>query len=75
VTEQVTEQVKKLLSVIDDKEYSNKEMMYLLELKHRPSFRDNYLLPAIKQGYIEMTKPDKPNSNKQKYRKVEHFKK
>jgi Fic family protein len=72
VTVQVTEQVKKLLKVIDDKEYSTKEMMELLGLKHRPSFRDNYLLPALELGYIEMTIPNKPNSSKQKYKKVEH---
>jgi Fic family protein len=72
VTAQVTEQVRKLLSVIDDKEYSTKQMMELLGLKHRPSFRDNYLLPALELGYIEMTIPDKPNSSKQRYRKVKH---
>lgn len=72
VAEQVTEQVEKLLEVMDDKEYSTREMMELLGLKHRPSFRDNYLLPALELGYIEMTIPDKPNSSKQKYRKLEH---
>jgi hypothetical protein len=38
-------------------------------LSHRPTFRDNYLLPALKDGLIEMTIPDKPNSSKQKYQK------
>jgi Fic family protein len=70
VGEQVTEQVEKLLAVIGDKEYSTKELMELLGLKHRPTFRDNYLLPTLKLGYIEMTIPDKPNSSKQKYKKV-----
>jgi hypothetical protein len=59
-----------LLAVIGDKEYSTKELMELLGLKHRPTFRDNYLLPALKLGLIEMTIPDKPNSSKQKYRMV-----
>jgi len=70
VVEQVTEQVEKLLAVIGDNEYSTKELMELLGLKHRPTFRNNYLLPALKLGYIEMTIPDKPNSSKQKYKKV-----
>lgn len=43
-TEQVTEQVKKLMVFMGDKEYSTKELMALLGLKHRPSFRDNYVL-------------------------------
>lgn len=70
-----TEQVEKLLEIFDDKEYSTKELMELLCLKHRPTFRDNYLLPALGLGLIEMTVPDKPNSSKQRYRKVRHDKK
>lgn len=73
VVEQVTEQVEKLIEVIGDKECSTKELMELLELKHRPTFRDNYMLPALELGYIEMTIPDKPNSSKQKYRRVKHI--
>ena len=69
--EQVTEQVERLLEVIGDKEYSTKELMELLGLKHRPTFRDNYLLPSLELGLIEMTVPDKPNSSKQKYRRVQ----
>ncbi len=72
VTVQVTEQVKKLVTFMGDKEYSTKELIALLGLKHRPSFRDNYLLPALELGYIEMTIPDKPNSSRQKYRRVEN---
>ena len=74
VGEQVTEQVEKLLEIIGDKEYSTKELMELLKLKHRPTFRDNYLLPALELGYIEMTIPDKPRSSKQRYRKVRSIK-
>jgi Fic family protein len=70
VTVQVTEQVRNLLDVMDDTPKSTKELMELLGIKHRPTFRENYLLPAIELGYIEMTIPDKPNSSKQKYRKI-----
>ena len=50
-----------LNTIFDDKEYSTKELIELLCLKHRPTFRDNYLLPALERGLIEMTVPDKPN--------------
>lgn len=53
-----TEQVEKLLAVIGNKAYSATELMELVGLKHRPTFRDNYLLPALELGYIEMTIPD-----------------
>jgi len=70
VAEQVTEQVSKLLGAIGDSPKSSKDLMVILGLKHRPTFRDNYLLPAIKLGLVEMTIPEKPNSSLQKYRKV-----
>lgn len=70
VSEQVTEQVKKLIDVIGSDILSSKELMERVHIRHRPTFRENYLLPAIELGYIEMTIPDKPNSSKQKYRKV-----
>ena len=69
VTVQVTEQVERLLDVIGDDIVSSKELMERLGIKHRPNFRDKYLLPAMKLGLIEMTIPDKPNSSKQRYRK------
>ena len=68
-TEQVTEQVERLLDAIGDDIVSSKELMERLGIKHRPNFRDKYLLPAMKLGLIEMTIPDKPNSSKQRYRK------
>ena len=66
---QVSEQVKILLNAIGQDTVSGKELMERVGLKHRPTFRKNYLLPAIKNSYLEMTIPDKPNSSKQKYRR------
>lgn len=66
---QVSEQVEILLTAIGKDTVSGKELMERVGLKHRPTFRKNYLLPAIENGYLEMTIPDKPNSSKQKYRK------
>ena len=65
----ITEQVARLLRCLGDKEYSTRELMELLKLKHRPTFRDNYLLPALEAELVEMTVPTKPNSRKQKYRR------
>ena len=45
-----------------------KEIMALLGLKHRKTFRTNYLQPLLDAGWLEMTIPDKPTSSKQKYR-------
>ena len=45
------------------------EIMRRLNLSHKPTFRKNYLLPALNLQLIEMTIPDKPNSRNQKYRK------
>ena len=67
--DQVSDQVKKLLAAIGDKELSMNELMEVLGLKHKPTFRKNYLKPALEQGLIEMTVADKPNSRNQKYRK------
>jgi len=39
-----------------------------LGLGNREYFRKAYLLPALEQGLIEMTQPDKPNSRNQRYR-------
>lgn len=70
VSVQVTEQVEKLMKVIGNEALSTKELMELLGMRHRPTFMENYLKPALQLGFIEMTIPDKPKSSKQKYKKV-----
>jgi len=68
VREQVTEQVERLLMALGNETLSAKELLDRLRLKHRPTFSNNYLRPALELGLIEMTVPDKPNSSRQKYR-------
>lgn len=67
VIEQVTEQVDKLMSVITTEPKSANELMELVGLKHKLTFRENYLKPSLELGLILMTVPDKPRSSKQKY--------
>jgi hypothetical protein len=43
-------------------------LMERLQLKHRPSFRQRYLQPALAAGFIVMTRPGAPQSNQQRYR-------
>ncbi len=69
VGDQDSDQVKKLLDVLADGWLSSNEIMQLLGLSHKPTFRKNYLAPALKLQYIEMQYPDSPRSPKQKYRK------
>ena len=67
VTVQVTVQVANLLAKLEG-EMTRQAMQDALGLIHREHFRKAYLLPALEQGVIEMTQPDKPNSRNQRYR-------
>lgn len=48
-------------------EKSRKELQAALELKHRGNFRENYIDPALENGYIQLKYPDSPNHSKQRY--------
>lgn len=67
--DQVSDQVKALIECMGNNELSAAQLMERLGLSHRPTFRKNYLHPALDNGLIEMTLPDKPNSRNQKYRR------
>lgn len=70
VRDQVRDQVKALLRVLRSGPLSALECMNALGLSHRPTFRKNYLHPALEAGLIERTIPEKPNSRLQRYRVV-----
>ena len=44
------------------------EMLAFMGLADRTKFRRKYIHPLLEGGYVELTIPDKPNSQNQKYR-------
>ena len=68
-SDQDSDQVKQMLAVLGAKTLSAASIMEQLNLKHRPTFRKNYLRPALELGLIEMTLPDAPSSRNQRYRR------
>jgi len=68
-TDQVTDQVARLLRVLHDgSSLKVNELMAKVGLAHKATFRANYLKPALAAGLIEMTDPDSPKSPAQRYR-------
>ena len=64
----ISEQLNKLLSVMEDEiPYSANELLLLLNIKSKETLRASYLNPALENGLIKMTLPEKPNSKNQKY--------
>ncbi len=61
---------KKLVNVLGNEVLTTNEIMLRLGMTHKPTFRKNYLNPAIEMGLVEMTVPSKPRSRYQKYRKI-----
>lgn len=61
-------QVNKLLDVMDkDIPLTANEIMKRLNIKSKETLRNSYLNPALENGLIKMTIPDKPNSKNQRY--------
>lgn len=64
----VSEYVRRMLSVMEyDVPYTASAIMEKLGLKSKETFRKNYMTPAIEQGLVEMTIPEKPQSRNQRY--------
>ena len=64
---QVTEQVRALLLALSNGQLSLKSLMEKIGLKHRPTFLENYMAPALEAGIVKALYPDKPNHPRQKY--------
>lgn len=66
-----TDQVLALVKILKERELSVKEIMDALELNHRPTFRTNYLHPALNEGFIIPLYPEQPSHPRQRYRLTE----
>lgn len=65
---QSADPVIRLLQILEQSEKSSGELRDAPTLSHRPTFRNNFLHPALERDLIELALPDKPTSSKQKYR-------
>jgi Fic family protein len=63
-----SDQVVRLILALRKSQRSAADLMTQLGLSHRPTFRKNYLHPALKVGLIEMIQPETPRARNQKYR-------
>ncbi len=52
---------------LSDEQLSLKALMEKVGLKHRPTFIENYISPAVETGIVKVLYPDKPNHPRQKY--------
>jgi hypothetical protein len=67
-TDLVESAVLRLLELLTKEAKGITALLNALAITHKPSFRKSYLAPALTEGLIEMTLPDKPTSRNQKYR-------
>ena len=61
------ENIKRLVAAIGNSRLSVKEMMDAVGLKHRMTFMDYSLNPAITEGFVRMLYPESPRHPRQKY--------
>ena len=61
------EYVKRLVEVVGHDEMTIKDTLKVLGLKDRESFMKVYLNPALKERFVRMKYPDKPNHPRQRY--------
>lgn len=56
-----------LIKIIGINSLSVKEMLDAIGLKHRPTFLENYLKPALSNGFVRRLYPESPKHPRQKY--------
>ena len=57
----------KVIEAVGNNQFSVKELMQHLGLADRENFLNNYLNPAIKDGFVRLQYPDSPRHPRQKY--------
>ncbi len=63
--------ITELLNVMEfDIQMTAKEIMEKLNIKSKETFRKKYLNPALENGFVKATLPDKPTSKNQMYYKI-----
>ncbi len=67
VAPEVTPEVEKLIVLVNG-DIKRIELQHQLKLADAEHFRKHYLLPALEQGVLAMTIPEKPTSSNQRYR-------
>ena len=67
-SDQVSNQVVRLLASMQNGPKTATELLADLGLSHRPTFRNNYIRPALSAGLVEMTRPESPTAKNQRYR-------
>nr|WP_241490099.1 ATP-binding protein [Pseudomonas syringae] len=67
VAPEVTPEVEKLIVLVNG-DIKRIELQHHLKLADAEHFRKHYLLPALEQGVLAMTIPEKPTSSNQRYR-------
>ena len=61
------EDIIELVRIIGNDELSISQMMDIKKLKHRQSFVDTHLEPALQDRFVRRKYPDRPNHPRQKY--------
>ena len=69
-TGQVAQEIQMVVKVVDG-EMKRSDIQGLIDINHRDYFMDHFLKPALNEGFLEMTIPEKPKSSKQRYKLTE----
>lgn len=67
VYNELDKSIERIVRVMPEKEIKRSDLQEALGMRHRESFVNNYLDPAIEKGFIRMKFPNNPNHPYQRY--------